>query len=138
MIKIEGGDAVAMNGLVGSDGNQINPDTGWTQVFQESITPLAASGVIAGAARSPLRSGGGIAAGHFNALVFADQASAASGFVIQASNDSVNWFIVTSASVVSNAASSLSVPLIANYYRAQLTNGTTAQTSLSLNTSFTL
>lgn len=66
------------------------------------------------------------------ALAFSDQASASNGFKIQLSRDGTNWRDATTASVVANTLSVITVHLSYRYARVVYTNGATLQGSFNL------
>ena len=67
-----------------------------------------------------------------NAIVFADQASAANGLQIQVSRDGTNWRVAAQAAVTASTYTTLNAPLFLRYARIVYTNGVVAQTSFAL------
>ena len=67
-----------------------------------------------------------------NAIVFADQASAANGLQIQVSRDGTNWRVAAQVAVVASTYTTLNASLFLRYARIVYINGTVAQTSFAL------
>ncbi|MBW4434006.1 MAG: hypothetical protein KME28_20405 [Pelatocladus maniniholoensis HA4357-MV3] len=103
-----------------------------TQYYADSTSNLGNGGVFSGTARDTLGR-----YTKFRAIAFNDQASAASGFVIQQSADgSTNWRTTKTASVsASTVATLVEADIILRYVRVQLTNGATPTTSLDIKSS---
>ena len=68
--------------------------------------------------------------------VATDQASALNGLSIQQSTDGTNWDFLDNFTLPAGATKTYNVPVQAQYFRVVLTNGTTAQTFLRLQTIF--
>lgn len=113
------------------------------QFYTETTTNLGNGGVYTGTARDSkgipsststtavkAKSQNGAAFKTIVATAIADQASAANGFKIQASNDGSTWYTVAQAALVASTPNQLTAPLVARYYRITLTNGATPQTSV--------
>lgn len=110
-------------------------------IFNESTSALGSSAVYTGSARQSSQVTPVISSryNNFNVQVITDQASAANGLQIQWSQDgSTNWRTIAQVAVVASTPITLSVPITFPYYRTVLTNGGTAQGSLSITSSFTL
>lgn len=67
-----------------------------------------------------------------NAIVFADQASAANGLQIQVSRDGTTWRVAAQVAVTASTYTTLNAPLFLRYARIVYTNGVVAQTSFAL------
>ena len=67
-----------------------------------------------------------------NAIVFADQASAANGLQIQVSRDGTTWRVAAQVAVVASTYTTLNAPLFLRYARIVYINGVVAQTSFAL------
>lgn len=105
--------------------------------WSESTANLAISATMTGASRAVgVADGVPHMAAAFNAFVFA---SAAGTVRIEASNDGATWRQATAnAAVGANAAVTLSVPIVARFYRMVFVNGAAAQTAFMANSSFTM
>lgn len=114
-----------------------------TQFYTETTTNLGNGGVYTGAARDSkglpssttstavkAKSQNGAAFKTIVVTAISDQASAALGFKLQASNDASTWYTVAQSALVANTPNQLTAPLVARYYRVTLTNGATPQTSV--------
>lgn len=66
------------------------------------------------------------------ATVFADQASATNGFVIQVSRDGSTWRTATQATVTASTLTTISSDLVYRYARVVFTNGAVANTAFNL------
>lgn len=97
--------------------------------YNDTVTPLAASGVFTGTARDLGVSGGSTTA-RFTATVFADQAGT---LYIDMSNDNVTWRQAKKAPMVAGDSVELSAVVVTRYYRARVVNGAAAQTAFMLN-----
>lgn len=73
---------------------------------------------------SPLR--------EIGAVISSDQASAANGAQLQASADNATWRPVAVATLSAGVPVILTSPILARYYRAVVTNGGVAATSLNV------
>ena len=67
-----------------------------------------------------------------NAIVFADQASAANGLQIQVSRDGTTWRVAAQVAVVASTYTTLNASLFLRYARIVYINGGVAQTSFAL------
>lgn len=100
-----------------------------------AASALAGSGTYTGASRDS-----GIAAGtqhgisYFNAFFLADQAGTAR---IDCSNDGITWYACATSSLTAATPLILSMPIMTRYHRAVVINGSTAETYLWVNTSYT-
>lgn len=99
--------------------------------FADTSTPLAASATFTGAARDMGASNAEFRS--FSATFFASHASATNGAKIQMSNDGIAWVDAAVATLAANVPQSLSVPVVARYYRTQLINDATLQTAVAVN-----
>jgi len=72
-----------------------------------------------------------LAVGTLTAQVLGDQASAANGVKILASKDNVTFFTIAQAALVANTLLTLTAAIVFRYYKVQITNGGTAQTTLT-------
>jgi len=100
-----------------------------TQVL--TTTPLAANGVFTGTWNDSNLDG----TVFISVLSFSDQASAASGFVIQESDDTSNANLtrqISSQSASANTLTSTSAALRSRYWRVVYTNGSTLQTNFEM------
>lgn len=126
-------DATALPFVTDTDGYLYSRTLG-NVFWSETSTALGASATFTGAARSS-----GAAAGakgmysYFNALVITDQTGTAK---IEASNDGNTWFAVASDQIQANAPLSMKVAVMAPNYRVSVENGSTAQTVLNVNSSY--
>lgn len=95
---------------------------------------LAGSATYTGAARDAGVSPTPFA--YFNCFFLADQAGTANA---QGSNDNATWFdeTVSTQAVSANTPLILSVPVMTRYHRCKLVNGSSAEGSLYVNSSFT-
>ena len=66
------------------------------------------------------------------ATVYADQASASNGFIIQVSRDASVWRTITQASVTANTLTTITADLVYRYARVVYTNGAVANTAFNL------
>lgn len=104
--------------------------------FNETITPLASSGTYTGAARDT-GADSGLPGRYstFNAYILADQTGVAR---IECSNNGTTWGrMTTDQALAVNAPLVLTVPVMSRYHRVVVVNGSTAQTSLRVNSAYT-
>lgn len=100
-----------------------------------SGSALAGSATFTGATRDS-----GIAAGaqhgisYFNSFFLADQAGTAR---IDCSNDGSTWYTCATAAMTAGTPLILSVPVMTRYHRAVVVNGSSAETYLWVNSSYT-
>ena len=104
--------------------------------FTESSTPLAASGSYTGTARDT-----GVAAGSnsiwafFNAFAYANQNGT---LYIQGSDDGSTWVFTATQATTASASVFIKVPVVFRYYRMLFTNGATANTAMTLRSSYSV
>lgn len=104
--------------------------------FPETTTPLSGSATFTGSARDV-----GVAAGnvqpfaYFNAFFFADQTGTAT---IECSSDSIAWTTCAKSSLTASTPLTLTVPVMFRYQRAKLVNGSSAEGTLAISTSYTV
>jgi hypothetical protein len=116
------------NGIPLSDGVSPPPSTYWT----ETTTALGASATFTGSARTlPTAT----SARYFYAVVYSDQSSASNGFQIQCYNGT-GYVEFQESSTTGGGATTLQAPLICASYKVVFTNGTTAETTLWVQTGF--
>lgn len=101
--------------------------------WAETSAPLAAAGVFPGTSRDVGATSPAPYA-YFNAMVLADQTGTA---IVLRSNDGTTWTTAASAAIAANTPLTLQVPVTARYHRIRVENGGTAQTVLSVNSSYT-
>lgn len=102
-------------------------------VKAETATPLAGNGVF-----SVVKDFGALldqVPVTLTVTAFADQASAASGFILQMSTDNTNFRTVASSALVINTANQLQIRIQTRYVKIQVTNGATPQTVFNINSS---
>ena len=100
-----------------------------------TTTPLAASATYTGASRdtgSP--PGTGTAFSYFNASFYSDQAGTA---YLDGSNDGTAWYPLATSAFVAATPLTLTTPVMYRYHRTRFVNSTTAETTLSINASYT-
>jgi len=115
----------------GSETTISNRATFW----QETDAPLAASATFNGTPRDVgAASPGPVPYAYFTAMVLADQTGTAT---IQRSADGATWVDAASSAIVANAPLTLQIPVTARYHRVVVVNGATAQTALSVTSSYT-
>jgi len=120
-------------------------ETRVAQIYTESTTALGNGGVYTCTARdtqATISASTGTAVkaksqegANFKTIVvtaITDQASAALGCKLQASNNGSVWYTIAQGATVASTPLQLTAPLVARYYRVTLTNGATPQTSLFL------
>ena len=111
--------------------------------FAETTTPLGASSTFTGAAHDVgVTQGANVGAvtgysvkkSSFSAIAFADQIGV---LRLEMSNDNTTWRRATAdTALVANGVVSLTVPILARYYRAVFVNDVTAQGAFFLNSGF--
>lgn len=100
-----------------------------------SGSALAGSATFTGASRDV-----GVAAAtltnqaYFNAFFYADQAGTA---YVDCSNDNSTWYVCATNALTASTPLILTVPVMTRYHRARLVNGSSAETYLWVNTSYT-
>jgi hypothetical protein len=107
-----------------------------TVFYNESVTPILANATFTGTAKNTGATAGGLCdACFFNAFILTDQ----TGIMrIEMSNDNVTWIRATiDTAIVANTPLFLKTPIVTKYYRVIVTNGTTLQTILMINSSYT-
>lgn len=103
--------------------------------WQETDAPLAAAGTFNGASRDVgAASPGPVQYAYFTAMVLADQTGTAT---IQRSADGTTWVDAASGAIAANTPLTLQIPVTARYHRVVVENGGTAQTALSVSSSYT-
>jgi hypothetical protein len=96
---------------------------------------LTASATFTGSSRdSGAASGAAQYYAYFNAFFSTDQAGTAR---IDGSNDNSTWYTVATSALAANTPLILSVPVLTRYHRAVVVNGSTNQTFLWVNSSYT-
>jgi hypothetical protein len=110
--------------------------------WNESTTPLGGSATFTGTAKdaiidspveSPTAATGVSPYAQFRAYAFTDQAGT---LRIDVSNDNTTFRTGATVAVTASAPFTLSVPVVARYFRVVLVNGATPQTLLNLNCGF--
>lgn len=131
MLVDETGAPVNIGGGSGSGTTVANRAMFW----QETDAPLAASATFNGAPRDVgAASPGPVQYAYFTAMVLADQTGTAT---IQRSADGATWVDAASSAIVASAPLTLQIPVTARYHRVVIENGATAQTALSVTSSYT-
>jgi len=103
--------------------------------FAGTTTPLGGSATYTGTARDT-----GVSAGtpqpyaYFNGFFFADQTGTA---YIDCSNDNSTWTVCATASLPASTPLILTVPVMFRYHRTRLVNGSSAEGTLVVNSSYT-
>lgn len=106
------------------------------QRFIDTVTPLGAAGTFTGTARN-VGSLEANPATTFRATAIANVASAATnGFRIEHSVDGTTWYTAAQTALAVSVPSTLTTPVVANYYRVVVVNGAGAQASFLVASSF--
>lgn len=95
----------------------------------QSTTPLGANGA---ATYPAMNVGSDLSLSQISVHLISDQASATNGAKLQGSQDGTNWYVVAEATLAAATPTILQAPLLYPHFRVALTNGATAQTSLSV------
>lgn len=106
----------------------VSPPSAVVDATNSSTTLLTANSVFTGTSQS------GLAYGSISVEVFADQASAANGLVIQQSQDGNNWDTKNQYTISANTAFQQTINLVGQYYQVKYTNGGTNQGVFRLQT----
>lgn len=142
-VKNPGGAYVPAQGavLLNPDGSAVSASNPLPTGRKDSIfwngsaSPLGSSATYTGTTRDiGVASGTAHGAGYFNAFFLTDQSGTA---YIEASDDGTTFYAAASASLSASSPVILTVPVFTRYYRAKVVNGTNAETSLRVSTSFT-
>jgi hypothetical protein len=105
--------------------------------FEDSTSNLGIGAVFNGTARDNGATATAQSFGSFVVTVFADQASAANGLVIQGSTDgTTNWRTLRSATVAINVAKTIGFPTVFRFMRVQYTNGAVATGVLNIQSQY--
>lgn len=119
------------------------------QCFDETVTPLGISATFTGSAHDtgPNVAGDGTATGlrpevspirTYTASAYSDVASAANGFRIEHSKDSITWYPAASVLLAAGVPQQLSVVALARYYRTVLVNAAGAQAVVFVGSAFSI
>lgn len=135
------GDQATGAALVKLAGGSVGGASNGSVFFQGTTSPLASGATYTSTVRDA-----GVAPGvphpyaYFNAIFYSDQASAANGASIECSNTgafSGEQITCAYASLSAGIPLILTVPVLFRYHRTKLVNGSSAQTTLLVNSSFT-
>jgi hypothetical protein len=108
----------------------------------ETITPLGSNGTFTSAARDAVGSGGSSSSvatfspwAKFSCVANSNQAGT---FIIQGAQSVIGtWYSVGSGAVSANVPTTVTVPVVFEFYQVVYTNGASAQASFNLSTAFT-
>lgn len=99
----------------------------------ESVANLGVGATFTGPARDNGATGSAQAFGAFVVSVFADQASASNGVIIEGSIDgATNWRVLKTATLVANVCKTIGLPTVFRFHRVRYVNGAVATTALAI------